>query len=502
MKIFKVVTAVVASVALSLGTVATVNAAGTTLKIGAIQTPVNLAADQGEYGNKVWYYQAVYDTLLRKNERGTLLPGLATKWSYNSAQTVLTLTLRSGVKFTDGGAVNPAAVVANINANRDSKGPNAGYLSKVSKATARGTNTVVLTLSESNPSLLGYLADTAGLIASPKTIGKETAKTRPIGSGPYILDTAKTVAGSKYVYRANPNYWDAANRKYSALEISVYDNNQTALINALRSGAVQAGNVQNSTSAAILVNNVGFKSSKAYLDAAGIYFSGRAGKADSCIKDVNVRRAINTVFDRPGMVQALEAGTARATTQFFPSYMAGYDRALNSKYAFNETTAKALMAASAFPQGCKITMPVAVGAFGEALYALIDSQLAKLKIEVTRDAAGSAFISNIFAGKYDAYYIPLERSADPWTLLNFAVAENATFNNDKFTTPAMAKLIGDYRTATDAKRPAILKSINKILVDDAWFSILYEKQANFVYKGMTVKAPQSGNIIPFLYNIK
>jgi peptide/nickel transport system substrate-binding protein len=316
------------------------------------------------------------------------------------------------------------------------------------------------------------------------------------------LDTAKTVAGSKYVYKANPNYWDKANRKYSGLEIFVYENNQTALINALRSGAVQAGNVQNSTAAAILVANAKFQASQSYLDAAGIYFSGRAGKPNSCIKDVKVRQAINTVFDRNGMVQALESGTARATTQFIPSYMPGYDSALNRQYAFNENAAKALMASSGFPQGCSITMPVAVGAFGEALYALIDAQLAKLKIEVKRDAPGSAFIGNIFAGQYDAYYIPLERSADPWTLINFAVSENATFNNDKFSTPAMNKLIEDFRVATEAKRPAIMKSINNILVKDAWFAILYEKQANFVYKGMTVKAPQSGNIIPFLYNIK
>jgi len=502
MKIFKAIAAVLTAAALALGTVTTVNAATTTLKLGAIQTPTNLAADQAQFGNRVWYYQAVYDGLLRKNEKGTLLPGLATKWTYNAAQTTLTLTLRTGVKFTDGSALNAAAVVANLEANRDNKGPNAGYLSKVSKVTARGTSTVVLTLSESNPSLLGYLADTAGLIASPRTIGQESAKTRPVGSGPYILDTAKTVAGSKYVYKANPNYWDKANRKYSGLEIFVYENNQTALINALRSGAVQAGNVQNSTAAAILVANAKFQASQSYLDAAGIYFSGRAGKPNSCIKDVKVRQAINTVFDRNGMVQALESGTARATTQFIPSYMPGYDSALNRQYAFNENAAKALMASSGFPQGCSITMPVAVGAFGEALYALIDAQLAKLKIEVKRDAPGSAFIGNIFAGQYDAYYIPLERSADPWTLINFAVSENATFNNDKFSTPAMNKLIEDFRVATEAKRPAIMKSINNILVKDAWFAILYEKQANFVYKGMTVKAPQSGNIIPFLYNIK
>lgn len=502
MKIFKVVASIVATLALSLGTVSTVNAAGATLTLGAAQAPVSFAADQGEYGNKVWYYQSVYDTLLRKTESGRLVPGLATRWSYNSAQTVLSITLRSGVKFTDGTAFTPSAVVANLIANRDSKGPNAGFLSKVTSVKTAGTTGVVLTLSESNPSLLGYLADTAGLMASPKTIGSATARTSPVGTGPYILDAAKSVAGSKYVYKANPSYWDAKNRKYSALVINVYDNNQTAMVNALRSGAIQAGSVQNATTAALLVANNGFKASQAYLDAAGIYFSDRGGKRGSCIADVKVRQAINTVFDRAGMAVALEAGTARPTTQFVPSYMPGYDKSLNNLFKYDEAKAKSLMAESKFPTGCTITMPVAVGAFGEALYSIIDTQLAKLGVIVKRDAPGSAFIGNIFDNKYDAYFIPLERSADTWTLLNFAVAENATFNNDKYSTPQMTKLIGDFRKATEAQRPAIMKSINKILVNDGWFSIFYEKQANFIYKGIVVKAPQSGNIVPFLYNIK
>ncbi len=259
MKKFKAFAALFAAAALAMGTVSATQAAGKTLTIGAIAKPISLAADQAEYGNRVWYYQATYDSLLRQKEDGTIVPGIATKWTYNSAQTVLTLDLRSGIKFTDGSALDAAAVVKNLNANKSSKGPTANYLASMKSAVAKGSNQVVVTLTANDPAFVNYLANTAGLLASPKVIGKATAATTPVGSGPYILDKAKTRSGSKYVYTANPNYWDKANRKYDSLVINVYED-QTAMVNALKSGAVMAGNVADPSSANTL-KKAGFKSS-------------------------------------------------------------------------------------------------------------------------------------------------------------------------------------------------------------------------------------------------
>jgi ABC-type transport system substrate-binding protein len=95
-----------------------------------------------------------------------------------------------------------------------------------------------------------------------------------------------------------------------------------------------------------------------------------------------------------------------------------------------------------------------------------------------------------------------ERSSNAWTLVNFMIANDATFNNDKYTEPKVSKLLDDYKKATEAKRPAILKSINTELVNNAWFVPFYTIQSNFMYKGITVKSAQAGNVIPFLYNIK
>lgn len=495
MKFVKAFAAVLATAALAMGTV-TASEAATSLKLGAIAKPSTLDYRQAEAGNRVWFFQASYDQLMRETENGTVVPNLATKWSYNSAQTVLTLTLRSGVKFTDGTAVDAKAVVASLNAFKAGKGPTANYLDSMKSAVAKGTDTVVITLSDTDPAFVHYLANTAGTIGSPKSTAN-----KPVGSGPYILDTAKTVAGSKYVYTANPNYWNKASRKYDNLTINVYED-QTALINAIRSGAVQAGNVADPTAAATLVT-AGAKTSKSYLDAKGIYFDDRSGKRDSCIQSVYVRQAINMVFDRAALVKSLEGGNGSPTAQYIPTYNAGYDKSLDALYPYDEAKAKTLMAKGGYAKGCTITMPTFAPYFGEAVYSIINAQLGKIGITVKEVAeAGGTFISNILGNKYDAYLMQFERAGEPWTLINFMLTKNATFNQEGYENDLVTKLIGDYKAATAAKRPAILKQLNNALTTDAWFCVWYAKQANFVYKGVTITAPQTGNIIPFLYNIK
>jgi peptide/nickel transport system substrate-binding protein len=500
MKIFRAIGAVVVAAALAMGTVSASQAAGSTLKLGAIIKPTSLAADQAEYGNKVWYYQALYDSVLRKNEAGRLLPGIATKWYYNSSQTILTLELREGVKFTDGTALDADAVIKNLVANRDSNGPTANYLSSMKSAKAKDSKTVIITLKSVDPSFLEYLADSSGLLASPKVIGKASAATSPVGSGPYILDKTKTVAGSTYTYKANPTYWDKANRKYDNLVIKVYEDT-TAMSNAIKSGAVQGGNVWPQYVADL--KKAGFKTASGYLDVKGIYFGKRNADSGSCVSDVYVRRAINTIFDRAAMLKALDNGMGQVTTQYLPTYNAGYDKALNSKYKYSEADAKGLMAESKFPNGCTITMPTFTPVFGESVYAIIKAQLAKLNITVVEvEETGGTFLANIFASKYDAYLMMFERSSNAWTLINFMISKEATFNNDRYTEAKVTSYIESYKTASDTKRVSILKAMNKELVNNAWFVPFYTLQSNFVHKGITVKSAQAGNVIPFLYNIK
>ena len=81
---------------------------------------------------------------------------------------------------------------------------------------------------------------------SPKQFGAADEKTNPVGSGPYVLDTGKTVVGSKYVYTKNADYWAPDSVYYDNLVITVLADKNTQ-VNAIKGGQVTGLNVIDQT---------------------------------------------------------------------------------------------------------------------------------------------------------------------------------------------------------------------------------------------------------------
>ncbi len=96
-----------------------------------------------------------------------------------------------------------------------------------------------LKLKAPDPGLIDYLASVGGVMASPKSLKSPTVATTPVGSGPYVLDKAGTVAGSTYTYKRNQAYWNAAAFPYDKVVIKPM-NDLTARLNALKAGQVNA----------------------------------------------------------------------------------------------------------------------------------------------------------------------------------------------------------------------------------------------------------------------
>src|SRR5690349_5770314 len=108
------------------------SAGGTgTLTLGAITTPTSMAAASSRWANWAPFYQAVYDPLLRSNADGSLAPWLATKWSYNPDNTVLTMTLRSDVTFTDGTKFTADVAAQNLLRFKAGDSPDASQLTSI-----------------------------------------------------------------------------------------------------------------------------------------------------------------------------------------------------------------------------------------------------------------------------------------------------------------------------------------------------------------------------------
>ncbi len=150
--------------------------------------PLRVSAAQRQF------FEGLYDSLMALQPDGSAGPGLATEFEYNADNTVLTLTLKEGVTFTDGSTLDADLVKANLDRRTD---PALSAYSAVAKGGAQeiasvdvvSPTQVALTFAKPQPGFEKNLASTTGMIVG-KTGVADTASlaATPDGSGPYTLD--------------------------------------------------------------------------------------------------------------------------------------------------------------------------------------------------------------------------------------------------------------------------------------------------------------------------
>ncbi|WES63068.1 ABC transporter substrate-binding protein [Microbacter sp. GSS18] len=465
------------------------------LTLTAIVGPTSYDIGQGaEWGNRSAFFQAVFDTLLMNSATGEIEPWIATDWEYNDDSTVLTLTIRDDVTFTDGTPLDADAVVASLERFRDGSSPQAATLAG-KEFTAVDATTVEISQDAPDPSLLSILTKTSGLIQAPSTFDDPNAATEPIGSGPYILDTAATVTGTTYQYTANPDYWNADAVKYDNLTINVIED-PTATLNAIKAGEANGAKITlNDQIPEIEASGWTIEANE--LDFQGLLLLDRDGTMAPELGDVRVRQAINMAFDREALLSALQAGYGTVTEQVFPTSSVAYDESLDSTYGYDPEAAKALLAEAGYPNGFDIDM-MSTPAF-QTTFDLVAQQLADIGITVNYTDPGAAnFIADMLAPKYPATWMALEQNPD-WQLINFMIAPQATFNPFHSQDPQVDEYISTIQLGTEDEAAQATKDLNAYLVDQAWFAPFFRVQGTYAVDANTDLEMWSVNAYPSIF---
>ena len=473
------------------------DATGGTLTLGAIIEPLTLDPSGAEWGNRAPYYQAMYDTLLVATPEGTIEPWLATEWEYNDDNTVLTLTLRDDVTFSDGTELTADVVVENLQRFKDGTSPDASYFANVDTFEAVDASTVAITLSAPDPSMLNYLTRDAGLIASSEAIAAGDLATNPIGSGPYVYDAAASVPGTSYRYTANPDYWNPDVQHYDDLVINVLAD-ATAQLNAIRAGEVNAIKIASSENLAE-IEGAGWTNNANELDVASLLLLDRGGEMNEALGDVRVRQAINYAFDREGLLQALENGYGTVTGQMFPESSAAYDPELDDYYGYDPEQARELLAEAGYPDGFTLSLPSSQ-LLGATTATLQEQALADVGITVEYTDPGSNFIADLLAPKFPAGYIPLEQNPD-WQLIQFMISPTAIFNPFGYETDEVNAWIEEFQFGDQATQDEVVAELNRYLVEEAWFAPMYRVQGNFPSDPETVVEMLPTTTYPAIYDI-
>ncbi|WP_433085633.1 ABC transporter substrate-binding protein [Dactylosporangium sp. CA-052675] len=332
--------------------------AGGTLKWGwALTTswdPVTSSA-----GWDVHVLSLVYAGLTKLDERGNAVPALATGWKYNADGTEVTFTLRPGLTFSDGTALDATAVRKSLERGRDFPKSLVGpQLVNVREIAAPDATTVTLRLAAPDFQIPNLLAGKTGMIVSPAAFEADAAAlaTRPVGAGPFTL-TSYT-QNAKAVLARNPAYWDAASIKLERFEAYPLPEAAT-VVAALQSGQYDVAQIPGSqveaAKAAGLTVQVIPSLVVAVLDV---------NIAKKPFDDPKVAEALRYAVDRAALLKTAQFGHGEVAYQPFPKGYAGYNPALEGVYAHNPEKARQLLAESTYggaPVDVVITTSAAAG---------------------------------------------------------------------------------------------------------------------------------------------
>jgi len=439
----------------------------TTLTVAAGVAPQPWDPKDAGLGNNAWYYQPVYDPLLSVDADGEIGENLATAWEYDDTATILTLTLREGVTFTDGTAFDATAVKANLENTRTGSNEAATNIASIASVEAVDATTAKITLSAPDPSLLSNLATVSGMMASPKVVGTDSLQTTPVGSGPYVLSTSGTTAGSQYTFTRNADYWNAEKFPFDTVVIK-YMSDTTALVNALRSGQIDGGQISDYKQAAPL-EGAGLTVAKyAMGDVDGLYIWDRSGSIAPALADVRVRQALNMAFDRDAIIASAAGGLGSPTQQIFNQDASAYDATLDDTYSYDVDGAKTLLAEAGYPNGFEVTMPD-LSTFFPAPQAAVTEALQAIGITPNYETVpADQLINDLLSAKWAMSYFSLG-SYRSWDTVQIQVKPDSLWNLFKTQDPKVDELIQTAQASLDeAEQKAAFTELNTYLVEQAW----------------------------------
>jgi len=202
--------------------------------------------------------RSIYDTLTVPGKDGKYHPYLAQAVDHSADYKTWTITLRSGIKFSDGTDLTAQVVKDNLDAYRG-KFPGRSPLlftfvfSNIANVAVTGAQTVQVTTTvpwvDFDAQLFGQGRLGMAAEAQLKASGNDCA-TKPIGTGPFTLK--EWVPNDHLTVVKNPNYWqkDSAGRQLPYLDSITYrpiiDDQQR--LNNFKSGAIQAYHTTNGQS--------------------------------------------------------------------------------------------------------------------------------------------------------------------------------------------------------------------------------------------------------------
>jgi peptide/nickel transport system substrate-binding protein len=409
---------------------------------------------------------AVYGVLLYVDSKGAVQGSLADSLTSDD-DTVWTLKLNKGIKFSDGTPLDAAAVKFEWDraAGEGSalKGTASSFTSEVVDDT-----TLSITLAKANPVFDRLVAESLQFIPSPKALQEQGANyVKPVGAGPFVLEAWDQAVGE--TFSRNPDYFQKGKPYLDELKLSVITDPAQRVSTVVQGG----GDIMNNYRFALLesLDQPGMKVTEVKTGGQRqIIFNTQKAP----FNDVSARQAVALAVDPTDLTQTLtQDPDDSGWTGLFPESSANYDKKYDAKA--NDPAAAKKLVAKLKDSGADLSVSIVAAAVPELVRAaeLLQIELTDVGFDATveqvplpdwapRARAQHDFDITFYPGIYDLNNAPV-------AMTNlFEGSENIA----QFSSPEMSTALESARGAKDeAAQAKAFANVQKIYQEQLPFFV-------------------------------
>lgn len=444
---------------------------------------------------------AVYDPLMTFDDTGKVVPNLAKALDPSADLKTWTMTLPTGVSFTDGTPFNADAVLAQFKRYKDpaTNCTCKAQVDPISSVTKTDDTHVVFQLASPQVAFAALLAGSLGYMASPTAVASEGADypKKPVGTGAFKL--TEFVSGDHFTVVKNPSYWkkDTKGQALPYLDSIVFKPipDTKVRLQALQNGDVDM--IQTADSATVK-----------QAAAAGLQVQKVSGSSSTIIllnntvapfDDVNIRQAASYAIDKNFINQVIYGGIRQASASAFATSSPYYKNVGDPGFDLNK--AKQLVAAYGKP--VNVTLECIPTPEAQQILQIVQQQWQAAGFKVTlKTQEQGAYVNDIFGHRpYQAACFRSNQFPDP-DQLYISLHSGSNLNLINYNNPQSDKDLEQGRTHADfATRKAAYDDLQVQLAHDVpAISLLYDLYGNIattkVHGIPTPEADSLGAISP------
>jgi peptide/nickel transport system substrate-binding protein len=298
--------------------------AGGVLKIQHMDTPPSASIHEEATVSVAVPFMAVFNNLVMfdqnvaKNSFESIVPDLATKWTWSDDGRKLGFKLRQGVRWHDGKPFTADDVRCTfdllLSTDKLRRNPRGAWWGNVDKVTVDGDFDVTFHLKNRQPSLLALLASGYTPIY-PCHVPIDTMRRKPVGTGPFKFVELKMNEGVKLT--KNTDYWKPGRPYLDGIEYTIIADRSTRML-AFASGKFDMTFPTDVTVPLLKNLRKDAPQARCTMRDTGVSTNLIVNREVPPFDDPRIRRALALTLDRQAYIDILSEGEGKTSGAMLP----------------------------------------------------------------------------------------------------------------------------------------------------------------------------------------